>query len=442
MFKEKQHKVPRIPVRALMRSGYRDNANLLLAMHERFGDFLQFPFSKRYTVANPHAVQHILLTNKDNYSKDLGEYRLLDMLVGSGLLTSEGKRWQRQRKLLQPLFHLREMADYFAMSEKVVLQFLDYWREQCDKGQPVDAARDMMALSMMLTSHCLLGYDIDIARAQILVDKFLFQHVHICKTANAYNWLPLPSSFKFKLAKHATDKMIKEIVRHAASDRPTVLTAMLAYRDEKGRAFTEQDLHDQVQTILATGHETTGLGLAWAWYLLAQHPQHEQKMVTEIMGQPLPQQYEDLEKFFYTQHVFQEALRLYPPIWTIPRVALQNDVIEGFRIRKGSKLLINIYALQRLSQYWQDADQFDPERFAREHRQKRHKFSYIPFGSGPHVCIANTLALMQARLVMIYFQREFTFSLQNKNEPQGVETYISLKPQHKIWLNLQRRTKS
>ena len=426
-------KVPRVPLWGFLRCRQPDSATTLLKLHQTYGPFLKMPIGQRFMVASPEIVQHILLTNMDNYTKDSVDYRLLDTLLGSGLLTSEGDRWQKQRQVMQPLFHLREMPSYFVQSQQTLTRFVNYWRQQCQAKQPVDIVLDMMALSMMLTCQCLFAYELEVPQAQQLVQDFFYQHAHVCKTGNSFNWLPLPSSIKYKSCKRRTDNFTKKLFAHVRQvDRPTVISQM--------QGFSEQDIFDQAVTILATGHETTGLGLAWSWYLLAKNPHCEAKLLQELEQQALDAlQYEDLDRFDYTHAVFQEAIRLYPPIWALPRTAIKADNIHGYAINPGSKFIINIYSLQRYPDYWQDVESFKPERFSKAERQKRHKYAYIPFGAGPHVCVANVLALMQARLSLVTLAKQFRLALLEPAQQVGVKTYISLKPDQPIMMTLQQR---
>ena len=387
-------------------------------------------------VADPEIVQHVLLTNRDNYSKDLSDYRLLTYLMGSGLLTSEGKRWQAQRQVMQALFHHREMPGYFELTVRAVDRFCESWQENL--GQSVDITLEMMTLSLMMTAECLCKTSLSVAAARQAVQQFFYQHAHVCKTGNLFSWMPLPRNVHYQWSKHSTDKLAKTIYRDNTQGlQHDVVTVMeRAVNESTGKAFSKEDILDQVTTLLATGHETTGLGLAWSWYLLAKNPAPQQQLLTEIQQVYSSSfNYELLEKYPYAQWVFQEAIRLYPPIWAIPRYAKAADSVAGYKIPAKAALLINVFSLHHLADEWHDPEVFNPDRFSKEHRDKRHKYAYLPFGAGPHVCIANALALMQAKVALVVLSTRFKLSLLSDADP-GLRTYVTLKSNQPILMKI------
>lgn len=435
-------KVTKIPLRGVFKHRQADQANTLLSLHKAYGSFIKFPFAGRLLVADPEIVQHMLLTNMENYSKDLSDYRLLTYLMGSGLLTSEGKRWQAQRHVMQALFHLREMPGYFELTVQAVDRFCEYWQAHAASGAPVDITLDMMTLSLMMTSECLLKTSFSAEEAKKTVQHFFYQHAHLCKTGNLFSWAPLPRNIRYQLSKRFTDKVSAKIYRDNchADQRDVVSVMKQSLNEANGRPFSEEDILDQVRTMLATGHETTGLGLGWSWYLLAKNPAPQEHFLEEVQRQLKSGfQYESLEQFKYTQMVFQETLRLYPPIWAIPRYSKEDDEVAGYKIPAHSKLLINIFSMHRLSDFWQDPDTFNPERFSKEHREKRHKYAYLPFGAGPHVCIANALALMQAKVAMVLLASRFKITLEEPCLDPGIKTYVTLKSRQPIWMKIEER---
>lgn len=435
--KSRNKKVPRIPLRGVLKYRKMDHAHTLLNLHKTYGPFIRFPFGGRLLVADPKVVQHVLLTNMDNYSKDLSDYRLLTFLMGSGLLTSEGKRWRAQRQVMQPLFHLRNMPQYFDLTQQALDRFCVYWGALAASGEPVDITLEMMTLSMMMTAECLLNVSFEAVEAKRLVEHFFYQHAHVCKTGNIFSWLPLPANIRYQLAKRVTTKAAEKVYRTPSVDGTE--NAVTVMRDN---GFSEEDILDQVRTVLATGHETTGLGLAWAWYLLDKNPGAQKALQTEITsGLEAKFDYASLEKFSYTQNVFQEAVRLYPPIWAIPRYAKKDDTVAGYKVKAGTKLLINIFSLQRLPTQWQSPEAFRPERFSKAQREKRHKYAYLPFGAGPHVCIANGLALMQAKMAMVQLASQFSITLADPDLTPKVKTYVTLKSDKAIMMRIQKREK-
>lgn len=404
---------------------------------------LRLPLAGRIVIADPACMQHMLLNNRDNYSKDLNDYRLLDQLLGSGLLTSVGKRWQGMRHLLQPLFHLREMPGYTNLTAEVVKTFCARWDRLAHAQIPIDITREMTSLSLMMSAKCLLREAVPHQTAERLVECFFIQHKAICQTGNVRPWLPTLGTVRFHRArKFATQAIDDMIARKRLDPGEDVISFMLhSNNPATGAPYTEQDVFDQASTFLGTGHETTGTGMAWAWYCLANHKAHYLKMCDEVDSvlQNKTPCYEQLAQLTYTHQVFQEAIRLYPPIWGVPRVALSSDVANGYKIPARAKLLLMIYGLHRLPQHWQAPETFNPDRFMKGDKEKRHKYAYLPFGAGPHVCIASLFSQMQAQVAMSMIMQRFRLVLSKGSENIGLETLITLKPRSPIMMHLHRR---
>lgn len=246
-------------------------------------------------------------------------------------------------------------------------------------------------------------------------------------------WLPLPRNRRFRIAREQLEDSVRTLLaaRDEASgpDGTDVISLLrAAYRDEPDAGLRWRVLRDELITILLAGHETTASTLSWTWYLLARHADAAAALRAEavsVLGDRSPG-LDDLARLPYTTMVIQEAMRLYPPVWGLPRKALAADEIDGYRIPAGADVMICPYTLHRHPGFWPDPDQFVPERFAPSAAPPAHRYAYIPFGAGPRVCVGSHLGMMEAVLVTAMVARRFQFELAGASEPRP-EPNLSLR---------------
>jgi cytochrome P450 len=257
-------------------------------------------------------------------------------------------------------------------------------------------------------------------------------------------WLPTPGNRRFRAAACELRGLVLDIIaqrRRENRDYGDLLSMLLAVRDEEtGEGMNDEQLRDEVLTLILAGHETTATALSWTWYLLGQHPEVEAKLHAEldaVLDGRAPTM-SDLANLNYTGMVIDEAMRFYPPVWAIGRAAIDDDEIMGYRIPKGSNLLLSQYHAHRHPSFWENPERFEPERFAAERAGGRPRYAYFPFGGGPRMCIGNIFALTEAQLVLATVAPRYRLRLDasHRVEPNPL---VTLRPRNGVKVLLERR---
>jgi cytochrome P450 len=423
----------------------RDPIKFLTGMADRYGDVVRFqlgplPF---VMVNNPDYIRDILVTNNRNFMKGEGLQRG-KRLIGEGLLTSEGEFHLRQRRLAQPAFHRQRIASYAATMVEYAARERGRWRA----GETRDVARDMMRLTLAITGKTLFDADVegeaDEIREALNAAFALFNRLTL-PFSRLLERLPLPATRRFNKARERLDATIYRIINeHRASgeDRGDLLSMLIQARDEEGDGLgmTDQQLRDEAMTIFLAGHETTANALTWTWYLLSQHPEIEAGFhaeVDEVLKGSLPTA-EDFPRLRYTEMLFAESMRLYPPAWVIGRRALGDYQINGYSIPARTILLLSQYLMHHDARFFPDPFRFDPERWTPEAKESRPKFSYFPFGGGPRLCIGESFAWMEGALVLATIAQRFKMRLA-PGHPVELNPLVTLRPKYGMRMILEAR---
>ncbi|RPI32684.1 MAG: cytochrome P450 [Chloroflexota bacterium] len=374
----------------------------------QYGDVVQMKMGSKemYLVSRPESVKYILQDNNRNFRKG---YDQAKPLMGEGLVTSEGDFWLRQRRIMQPSFHRDQIATFSNIMLQATEAMLERWRWPAQDGQPLDMAVEMMRLTQTIILRTMFSTDIG-AQAETIGKAFdiTLEHLNqiLFSPFELLTRLPTPANLRHKRALRFLDDFVYGLItnrRKSGEDNGDLLSRLILARDqETGEGMTDQQVRDEVMTIFLAGHETTANALAWTWYLLSQHPEVEETIEAEIevLSGGRPPTFEDISRLEYTNQVFSEALRLYPPAWMFVRHAVEDDVIGGYRVPAGMMLMISPYVTHRLPDVWEQPERFDPDRFSPERSKDRPRFSYYPFSGGPRVCIGNNFATVEALLIM------------------------------------------
>ncbi|MCK6535974.1 MAG: cytochrome P450 [Polyangiaceae bacterium] len=422
---------------ALLPQAQADTLGFLLALTARWGDVvdLGIPLRSVVVVNAPAAIQHVLRDNHKNYTKRTLQYDALATITGRGLLTSDGEHWHRRRRMQQPAFARPRIEALDRIVVPAVDAMLERWAPSIERGAALDVDAEMMRLALEVVGHALFGIDLgrDAPALTRAVMDTLDSIVHRARHPfSAPRWVPTADNRRFARALAALDDATYAIIaerRRAASDERDVLGLLLAAKDpDDGRPLSDRDLRDEILTLLIAGHETVASALTWTWLLLARHPEAYARMADEVgdlLGGRAPTA-ADLSALGYLRGVFAESLRLYPPAWVISRRALEADAIEGHAVPAGALVVISPYVIHRHPALWSDPERFHPERFVAE--PARHRFSYIPFGGGPRICIGNEFALTEAALILARVTQRCRLSLASA-EPPAVEALVTLRPQ-------------
>lgn len=408
----------------------RDPLGFLLDCARKFGDLTYFEAGNRraFLVNSADAIRHVLQDNHRAYNKDTIQYNSLAQITGRGLLTSDGDLWFRQRRLEQPAFSRSRLNALDKVVVPAVEKMLQRWAQHVSSGDLVDVDGEMMRTTLEIVGKALFSIDLS-TQAQKLTEAVLTTLDHIVYQAQNPVRLPevflTPRTMRFRAALSTLDMAVYEMIaerREQADPGEDMLGMLLKARDEEsGQRMSEQQVRDEVITLLIAGHETVASALTWSWYLLAQHPHVWERMrneVKRVLDGRLPTT-SDLPNLPYTGQVFSEALRLYPPAWLITRKAVEADEIGGFAIPAGSLIIISPYVIHRHPVYWDEPLKFEPARFGTEHEKNRPRYAYIPFGGGPRLCIGAQFAQMEAVLLMAMVTQRYRLEL-----PEGVQVKV------------------
>jgi len=383
----------------------------------RYGGLTTFWFGPfpAYAVNAPETIHQVLVEQASKFYKSRMTREVMYPLVGNGLFTSDGEFWKGQRKLIQPVFHAKRIADY----ADLMVQFADEMVNGWQNGQTRDIDHDMTGLTMRIIAKALFDATVTsetsevgqaITRAFHLVERNFRRIVPIPR------WMPGKFNREMDEAVRVLDGIIQSFIverRRTGEDKGDFLSLLLAARNDDNKGMTDKQLRDEAMTLFGAGHETTAVTMMWAWYLLSQNPAAEAKLHAEldtVLG-GRPPTLADLANLPYTEMVIKETMRLYPAAWAITRQAVEDATIDGHTIRRGSAVVINIYGMHRDPAVFPNPDAFEPERFAPEKEEALPKYAYIPFGGGPRICIGNAFALMEARLLLATIAQRYHLDL-------------------------------
>jgi enediyne biosynthesis protein E7 len=382
--------------------------------------------SYRYVIHHPDDVKRVLVSNHRNYTKGVGLDRV-KILLGKGLMTSEGDLWRRQRYMMQPFFHRRVVTEFAKTLDAVNERFIARWEGHAARGELLNVTDEMSELTLDIVLRSIFGSDLEqLAEGFELVTKEPARNLQF--------------AFKFRsLTKHVATVIQR---RRAGKEEHFDFVGMLmnARDKETGDPMGERELIDEIMTLVVAGHETTASALNWTWYLISQYPEVESRLHAEVdaVADMAAPSLEQMEALIYTHQVIDEALRLYPPGWLLSRRNIEADVLGGYAIPAGSDILLPLYLLHRHPRYWKDPDVFWPERFAPEHEAERPRFAYMPFAAGPRHCIGETLALYEMLMHLYKMARRFRL-VYVPDKPLELEAQINLRTRHPLHMRLERR---
>ncbi|HEY0746824.1 MAG TPA: cytochrome P450 [Steroidobacteraceae bacterium] len=426
--------IPPGPTEGFDIGGSEESLTRLQDYFARFGDVYRVFAPARgvynYVINNPEDIKRVLLTNHRNYTKGEGMDRV-KILLGNGIMTSEGAFWRRQRRMMQPSFHRRVIDQFSTLISEVNEKFAQRWAEHSARKEPVNVSSDTSELTLEIVLRSIFGSDLQRLEHQMGANPFEV----VAKQPNR----DLKFAFQFR----SLGKLVGELIqkrRHAPEEHFDFLSMLMLTRDrESDEPMSDKELIDEVLTLIVAGHETTAAALTWTWYLLGQHREAAEQLEAEA-----DQTAEGLmalsaaEAMSATHQVLQESLRLYPPGWLISRRAIEGDELGGFVIPPRTDVFISPYMLHRHPAFWSDAEEFKPERFADADANERHKFAYIPFAVGPRHCIGENIAMFEMLVHMRTMTRRFRLK-RSTSEPIEFEAQINLRPRSNLMMTVEPR---
>lgn len=391
----------------------------------RYGDLFRVQLGTRrgLIVIHPDVVAEVLVTQRENYVKG-ATYRHLRLLTGEGLLTLEGERWRKRRRLAQPAFHkesVRALVDGFAL---VTRDWLAELRRRAPQGGVFEAHQEMTRLTLDVVGETLLGRRLGPSAgtsAHAFAEAFEVLSRRGDIPISLPSWLPTPGNRRLARALHTLDALVFSIIgaarRHVTEGRPSLLSMLVEARDaDSGEPLSDHELRDEVLTLVLAGHETTALLMTWALTLL--RGQHEivarmRAEVDQVLGGREPGA-DDLGRLVYVKQVIEESLRLRPPAWVLGRDVAADGVLGGYRVRAGDLVMPLPYLTHRHPDFWDEPERFDPERFRPERVKARANWAYYPFSAGPRSCIGAFFTIAEAQVIfaMLLQQAEFELATQ------------------------------
>jgi cytochrome P450 len=421
----------------------RDPLNFLTTCAHEYGDIACFRIGNvnAYLLSNPEFIEYVLLRNSSNFIKGR-VFRSNHLLLGDGLLTSEGDFWRRQRRLVQPAFHREQISAYAEIITTYAEDMIATWRDE----EVHDIYQDMKRLALKIITKILFDVNItndadDIGTAlRIVWEEFT---ARIQSGLLIPKHIPTPGNLRYRSAVRHLDRIIFKIIqqrRMSQHEGKDCLSLLLAAQDADSSQMTDTQLRDEVMTLFIAGHESTALALSWTWYLLAQNPESANRLraeVDEVLGTRIPA-ITDLPNLHFTDMVVKESLRLYPPVWATPRQTLNDCVIGGYPVPAGTSLTISQWVTHRDPRYFDNPEEFWPERWKNNLEKKLPAFAYFPFGGGPRQCIAYSLAMTEAVLITALLAKNIDFSV-IPNHPVIPWPSITLYPKHGIKTRIHRR---
>jgi cytochrome P450 len=421
----------------------------MAAWHREYGDLVHFQLGTRscYLISHPDLAEEALLHKPDDFGKiyDPNKPTGLGLVLGNGLLTSDGPVWKKNRRLIQPVFHRQRvtaMADEMVAAGKELLQ---RW-ENLD-AQPVDVAVEMMKVTLDVITRTMFSASLlhevgHLAPALDTLLRYAFRSFH-----NPFRlplWVPTPGNRAFQEAKASVDRLIYGLIseRRQGRDRHNDLLDHLlnAVDEDTGSGLSDDQLRDELLTIAAAGHETTANALSWTWYLLAAHHDVRARLYDElahILHSRTPV-IEDVSRLVYTRAVFEEALRLYPPAPALQRKALRDTSLGGCPINAGSLVIIALWNIHRHPDFWTEPDTFQPERFDAAADATVHRLAWMPFGAGHRTCIGTHFAMMEGPLLLALIAQRYELDLAPYCDVEP-EVAVTVRPKHGLKMIVQKR---
>jgi cytochrome P450 len=388
-------------------------------------------------VNEPEFIREILVNQAQNFIKERTQKRM-KILLGEGLITSDGEVHKRQRRIAAPAFHRQRIQAYGAMMVERAAAMRGKWQS----GGEIDASSEMMRLSLQVVARTLFAQevtpDIESINHEVNVIMKLYNFLIALPRAEDYLHLPIPGLMRFRRARKRLDEVVHRMIaasRASGVDSGDLLSMLIRARDDESdhSGMSDEQLRDEIITIFLAGYETVANALAWTWMLLAQNPGAEAKLhaeLDEVLQGRLPT-LEDLPRLRYTEMVLAESMRLYPPAWAMGRQATIDVQIGPYLLPAGTYFFFSQYLIQRNPEHFPDPLRFEPERFTPERKAGRSRFVYFPFGAGNRQCIGEAFAWMESTLVLATLAQEWRLRLV-PGQMLEVQPKITLRPKYGI----------
>lgn len=434
----------------ILRQFRKDPIHMFTTAFREYGDVVNvIHVGSNYVVlaSHPQDIKRIMLDNHKNYNKQTRGFGRMRLVLGNGLLTSEGSFWLRQRRIAQPAFGRKRIGGFAETMVQATKEMVESWQPMVRSGEAVDISEEMMQVTLRIIGETMLSKDVssDAGAVSGALEVLLAQMRKRMFGAMLPLWLPTKMNRDFHKAKRTLDDIVEGTIaerRASGEDKGDLLSMLMQATDEEtGEQMDNLQLRDEIMTIFLAGHETTANALTWTFYLLSRHPGIARRVEAEledVLNGRLPT-LDDLPQLAYTEQVLKESMRLFPPAWIVARLAVEADVLSGFQIPAGTYTLFSPYITHRHPAFWDNPEGFDPDRFAPELEKERPRFAYFPFGGGPRICIGNHFAMMEGVLILATVLQQIRPSLCPGFTPHP-EPMVTLRPKNGMHMTLHKTT--
>ncbi|KAB1197677.1 MULTISPECIES: cytochrome P450 [Haloferax] len=447
-----------IPVFGASRQYARDPFSFLTAVADAYGDVIHFDLGPldTYMLTNPADIERVLVSEASKFRKPQFQDQAIGDLLGEGLLMSEGSTWQKQRQLAQPAFDVRRISTMAGMMTNRTETMLSEWHD----GDVVDVQLEMTRLTVEIIVDAMFGAELDDERIGLIQEnleplgsRFEPDPIRFLTP----DWVPTRENREYKQSLSVLEDLIWDIVEErrgteygqtpassvsaadSVEEKPMDLLSILLRAYDAGEQ-TDENLRDELMTMLLAGHDTTALTLTYAWYLLSQHPEAKERLhreLNDVLGGRTPTA-EDVRQLEYTERVLNESMRLYPPVYVMFREPKVDVRLGGYRVPEGSAIMLPQWVVHRSERWWDNPLEFDPDRWSPERMADRPRFAYFPFGGGPRHCIGKHLSLLEGRLILGTVAQQYELDYV-RDEPFSLRGSLTMHPREPMEMRLRAR---
>jgi len=399
-----------------------------------YGDIVKINNQKNnglsYLVTDPDALKHILISNHSNYIKGPG-FERVKMLLGNGIIVSDGDFWRRQRTMIQPAFSRKKIDQLCEMIKVVTQDMIPRWKQKAKNGEAIDITTEMSEFALEVILRALLSDDLN---------RIIEEH-----DGNPFDFLTDDTTRDLTVAMRFRQlgKVIQKVVdtrREQNQAGEDLLGSMMAATDKEGQHMTDKELIDEVMTMIIAGHETTGGTLNWVWYELSRNPDAEvlayQEASSLVANNSVST--DQIGELKYIKQCINEALRLYPPVWLFSRQAINDDLLGKYSIPAGTNIYLCPYYTHRDPKLWPEPDKFYPEHFKNDGANLKHKYAFIPFSAGSRRCVGEYFSYVEMQTHLAILLNLFKLDAVAGQEIE-IEPAINLRTKNSIMMQISLR---
>jgi cytochrome P450 len=425
------------PVFGNSRQYARNPFEFLSACESAYGDVVAVDLGplETYIATNPADIERILVGDHERYRKPEFQDDALGRLLGDGLLLSDGDRWRKQRNLANPAFNMSRIADIADVMTRHTMEAVETWAA----GENLDLELEMARLTVRIIADAMLGVDLGEERVRTIQENLEPLGARFEPDPIRFvtpDWLPTRENREYEAAVQRLEDVVADVIAERRGtegsdddDDPPMDLLSILLRAQNRNEQTDEQLRDEVVTMLLAGHDTTALTLTYAFYLLSEHPEVERQVHAELDdildGAPT---FADTRELTYLDRVLQETMRLYPPVYVMFREPEVDVKLGDYRVPAGAAIMLPQWAVHRSSRWWTEPEQFDPDRWTRERRGGRPRFAHFPFGGGPRHCIGKHFSLLEAKLILAAVGREYSLEYA-RDEPFDLRGSLTMHPE-------------